>query len=191
MDMEAEEKIAYLEDALRQALEELQQSREQLRELQKLQEQWQESQRQMQRMREELQQKQEQLQKAEARIAELEKLKTPPPAFVKANKKKQQGGEKKPRKKREAQYNRARPRSQPTEIAEHRVVNCPECHQRLGGITLARQREVIDVPPPPAVIITEHRIYKGWCSNCQKWHETPVDLHEEVLGQGRKICAPR
>jgi hypothetical protein len=34
-------------------------------------------------------------------------------------------------------------------------------------------------------IVTEHRIYKGWCSNCQKWHETPVDLHAEVLGQGR------
>lgn len=177
--------MAYLEGALSQALEKLEQTEKQLRELQGLQEQWQESQRQLQRMGEELQQSREQLQKAEARIAELEKQKTPPPAFVKANKKKQQEGEKKPRKKRDAQYNKARPRSQPTEIAEHRAVNCPQCHQRLGGITLARQREVRAIPPPPQVVITEQRIDKGWCSNCQKWHETPVDLHEEVLGQGR------
>jgi transposase len=180
--MNAAEKIADLESALSQALEKLEQTAKQLRELQ---EQWQESQRQLQRMGEELQTRQEQLQKAEARIAELEQQKTPPPAFVKANKKKQQEGEKKPRQKREAQYNKARPRSQPTEIVEHRVVNCPECDQRLGGITLARRREVIDIPPPATVSVTDHRIYQGWCSNCQKWHEAPVDLHEEVLGQGR------
>jgi len=35
------------------------------------------------------------------------------------------------------------------------------------------------------VQITEHRIFKGWCAGCQKWHEAPVDLHVEVLGQGR------
>jgi transposase len=190
--MNAEEKIASLEDALRQALEELHRTQEELRALKKVQEQWQESQTQLQRMAGELQQtqgqlkeSQEQLQKAQVRIAELEKLKTPPPAFVKANKKKREDGEKKPRKKREAQHNKARPRSEPTQIVEHRVVNCPECHQRLGGITLARQREVIDIPPPPQVTITDHHIYKGWCSACQKWHEAPVDLHEEVLGQGR------
>lgn len=160
--MNAEEKIARLEETLSQALEELQQCREQLKE------------------------SQDQLQKAQARIAELEQKKTPPPAFVKANKKKREEGEKKPRKKRDAQYNKGRPRSgTPTQIVEHRVVKCPDCHLRLGGITLARPREVIDIPPPPAVSITEHRIYQGWCSNCQKWHEAPVDLHTEVLGQGR------
>ena len=168
--------MAYLEAALSKALAKIQ----------GLEEQWQESQEQLQRVSEELQQSQEQLQKAQARIAELEKLKTPPPAFVKANKKKPEEGEKKPRAKREARHNRGRARStKPSERVEHRVVDCPDCHQRLGGITLARLREVIDIPPPPAVIIEEHRIYKGWCSNCQKWHETPVDLHEQVLGQGR------
>jgi transposase len=178
MSMEAEEKIAILEEALRQALA-------QLRALQKVQGDWQESLDELQRVREDLRLSQEQLQKAEARIAELEKRKSPPPGFVKANKKKQQEGEKKPRQKREAQHNKARPRSEPTQITEHRVVNCPGCRQRLGGITLARHREVIDIPPPAAVIITDHRVYQGWCSNCQKWHEAPVDFHEEVLGQGR------
>jgi transposase len=138
-----------------------------------------------QELREALKQTQEQLRVALARIEELEKQKTPPPAFVKANKKKPEVEEEKPRKKRESQYNRARKRSVPTQIVEHRIVECPDCHLRLGGISLARCREVIDVPPPPVVEVTEHRIYKGWCAGCQKWHETPVDFCAQVLGQGR------
>jgi transposase len=134
---------------------------------------------------EQLGQMQEQLREAHARIAELEKLKTPAPAFVKANKQKAQESEKKARKKRDAHSNQARPRAVPTQIVEHRVVNCPQCDLRLGGITLARVREVIDVPVPPPVEVTHHRIYKGWCARCQKWHEAPVDLQEQVLGQGR------
>src|SRR5579872_1629542 len=90
----------------------------------------------------------EQLQAAQARIAELEQLKTPPPAFVKANTVKASEGQKQARKKREAKHNRARPRSQPTQLVEHRLVRCPSCALRLGGLTLARVREVIDIPPP-------------------------------------------
>lgn len=138
-----------------------------------------------QELREALKETQELLRVALARIEELEKQKTPPPAFVKANVKKPAPQEKKPRKKREAQYNRARKRSVPTQIVEHRIVECPDCHLRLGGLSLARCREVIDVPPPPVVEVTEHRIYKGWCSSCQKWHEAPVDFGEQVIGQGR------
>jgi transposase len=44
---------------------------------------------------------------------------------------------------------------------------------------------VIDVPPPPPIEITHHRIYKGWCAQCQRWHEAPVELTDQVLGQGR------
>src|SRR6185312_9846229 len=115
-----------------------------------------------QELREALKQTQELLRVALARIEELEKQKTPPPPFVKANAKKPKAEEKKPRKKREAQYNRARPRAVPTQIVEHRIVSCPDCSLRLGGISLARLREVIDVPPPPRVEVTEHRVYKGW-----------------------------
>jgi transposase len=127
----------------------------------------------------------EQLRVAQARIAELEKLKTPPPAFVKATKKKAPEEQKKARKKRDARHNRARPRSTATQIVEHRLVTCPQCHLRLGGLSLARSREVIDVPAPPPVEVTHHRIYKGWCAGCQKWYEAPMDLHEQVVGQGR------
>src|SRR5215471_4508339 len=90
-----------------------------------------------QELREALQQTQEQLRVALARIEELEKQKTPPPAFVKANAKKKAAEEKKVRKKRDAKHNHARLRSQPTQIVEHRIVTCPDCHLRLGGISLA------------------------------------------------------
>jgi transposase len=138
-----------------------------------------------QELREALKQTQELLGVALARIEELEKQKTPPPAFVKAEVPKPAAEENKPRKKREAQHNRARRRAMPTHIVEHHLAMCPDCDLRLGGISLARCREVIDVPPPSSVQITEHRIFKGWCAGCQKWHEAPVDLHTEVLGQGR------
>lgn len=132
-----------------------------------------------------LSQVREDLRVALVRIEELEKQKTPPPEFVKANVKKPKAEEKKQRKKRAAEYNHGRPRSAPTQIVEHRIVTCPDCQLRLGGISLARVREVIDVPPAPPVEVTHHRIFKGWCAQCQKWHEAPVDLHTEVLGQGR------
>jgi transposase len=132
-----------------------------------------------------LSQVREDLRLALVRIEELEKQKTPPPEFVKANVKKPKAEEKKQRKKRAIEHNHGRPHSVPTQIVEHRIVTCPDCQLRLGGISLARVREVIDVPPPPPVEVTHHRIFKGWCAQCQKWHEAPVDFHTEVLGQGR------
>jgi transposase len=159
--MTAEETIASLTAQLKEAVERLQEVTEHLR------------------------QTQEQLHQAQRRIAELEKLKTLPASFVKANQKKPTAEEKKPRKKRDVQFNRARRRATPTQIVEHRIVECPDCYLRLGGISLARVREVIDVPPPPPLEITEHRVYKGWCAQCHKWHEAPVEVSEQVLGQGR------
>jgi transposase len=68
---------------------------------------------------------------------------------------------------------------------EHRLVTCPTCQLRLGGSSLARCREVIDVSAPAPVEVTHHRIYKGWCAGCQRWYEAPADVHEQVVGQGR------
>lgn len=136
-------------------------------------------------LRAENQELREALSQALARIEELEKQKTPPPEFVKANVKKPKGEEKKPRKKRDAKHNHGRGRAVPTQIVEHRIVTCPDCHLRLGGMSLARVREVIDLPPPPPVEVVHHRIFKGWCAQCQQWREAPVDFQEEVLGQGR------
>jgi transposase len=127
----------------------------------------------------------EQLAAAQKRIEELEKQKTPPPAFVKANVNKPEAGEKKPRKKREAQYNHGRRREAPTRIVEHRIGSCPVCASRLGGVSVARRRQVIEIPPPPPVEVTEHVVYHGWCSECKHWREAPLDVRAQVLGQGR------
>ena len=194
--MTTDEQIAWLTEQLNQVVAELIQTQEELRmtkgelratqeELQRAKGELQSTKEEQQTTKEELQTTQEALGAAQVQIAGLQKVKTPPPAFVKANKKKPQAQEKKPRKKRETQYNRARKRAVPTHIVEHRIVACPDCHLRLGGISLARCREIIEVPPPPAVEVTEHRIYKGWCTRCQKWHEAPVDFSKQVLGQGR------
>lgn len=137
-----------------------------------------------QELREELAQVKEALRLALARIEELEKQREPP-EFVKANVKKRPAEEKKPRKKREGKHHRGRKRAVPTQVVEHRLVECPDCHLRLGGISLARVREVIELPELQPVEVIHHRILKGWCAQCQKWHEAPVDLHEEALGQGR------
>ena len=99
-----------------------------------------------QELREALKQTQELLHVALARIEELEKQKTPPPAFIKADVRKPAVEEKKPRKKREAQHNRARRRRLPTQIVEHHLLMCPDCDLRLGGISLARSREVMNQP---------------------------------------------
>ena len=125
---------------------------------------------------ERLRETQEQLKQAQAQIAELEKQKTPVPSFVKANKKKPKAEEKKPRKKREAQYNRARQRSVPTQIVEHRIVACPDCQLHLGGISLARRREVIDVPPPPRVDFYFFHILHYFLSTFSLYHPIPLSF---------------
>jgi transposase len=128
---------------------------------------------------------QEQLAMAHQRIEELEQQKTPPPAFVKANVKKPAGDEKKPRKKREAKYNHARRREAPTVVVEHRIKHCPVCVNALGGISVARRRQVIELPPPPPVEVTEHVVYHGWCRKSGTWQEAPLDVSRQVVGQGR------
>ena len=152
--MTADERIASLEEQLKQALEQVHLLQEQLAATQK-------------------------------HIEELEKQKTPPPAFAKANVKKPKAEEKKARQKRDSRHNHGRPRSAPTHIVEHRIVRCPDCDLRLGGISLARVREVIEVPLPSPVEVIHHHLFKGWCGQCQKWHEAPVEFQSEVLGQGR------
>src|SRR5947199_10160821 len=88
-------------------------------------------------LREELSQVKEALRLALARIEELEKQHEPP-EFVKENVKKRPAAEKQLRKKRDAKHNRGRVRGGPTQMVEHRIVICLQCHLRLGGISLAR-----------------------------------------------------
>lgn len=125
-----------------------------------------------------------QLETATKRIAELEKLKTPPPAWLKPNKGKI-ASEKKARKKREAKFNNARKLELATQTQVHALDHCGECGYQLRGQSLSRVRQVIDLPPPHPLEITDHQIIKRWCPKCEKWREPKVNLTNQVLGQGR------
>jgi len=138
----------------------------------------------LQSVREENRVLKEQLAAAHKRIEELEKQKTPP-AFVKANVVKPQENEKKTRKKRDPEHNRARQREEPTQIIAHPIECCPDCGGRLSAQHVARHRQVLEIAPPPPVEVIEHQVYRGWCSYCRRWREAPLDLSQEVLGQGR------
>ena len=159
--MTAEEQIARLEEQLTHILEQLRLKDEQL------------------------QLAQEQLRVAQARIEELEKQKTPPAPFVKANVVKPKAEGNKQRKKRDAKHNHGRPREAPTRTVDHPIKHCPVCASALGGISVARRRQVIELPPPPPVEVTEHVVYHGWCSQCGTWREARLDVSREVVGQGR------
>ncbi len=159
--MTAEEQITRLEEQLTQVLEQLRLKDEQL------------------------QVAQAQLRVAQARIEELEKQKTPPPPFVKANVVKPQAAGKKQRKKRDAKHNHGRRREAPTRTVEHLIKHCPVCASALGGVSVARRRQVIELPPPPQIEVTEHVVYHGWCSHCGAWREAPIDVSGQVVGQGR------
>jgi transposase len=119
----------------------------------------------------------------EAREA-VEKAKRKPPSWVKPNKAKKEGP-KPPRRKREASANKARRREAPTRVVEHTLERCPDCNYPLFRRKVAHVHQVVDIPPPVAVEVTEHRAIGGWCPHCRRWHAPRLDLGEEVLGQGR------
>ncbi|MEO7002208.1 MAG: hypothetical protein ABI068_10295 [Ktedonobacterales bacterium] len=139
----------------------------------------------------------EQLARAVQRISELEAKKTPPPAFVKAN---TLAVTKRERKRRAPEANHARRREEPTVVVRHALTTCPDCGNRLGGVHVGRRRQVVEIAPPPPVVVTDHQVERGWCAQCQRWREAKLDLRGQTLGQGRlgsgwrvwwPICARR
>ncbi len=72
-----------------------------------------------------------------------------------------------------------------TEIRQHALERCPECDYKLSGHSIARRRQVIDLPVMPALQVVEHQVIKRWCPKCKAWHTPKLDLSREVLGQGR------
>ena len=119
--------------------------------------------------------------------AELDKYKSEPPSFVKPNTAKPKDkAQKQPRRKRAKDQNGARRREQnPTQTMQHRVEQCPTCAYPLQHPQLALRRQVIELPPPQPIEVTEHQLYKSWCPRCSKWHQAQVDLSTQVIGQSR------
>jgi transposase len=124
------------------------------------------------------------LETANKRIAELEKLKTPPPPWLKPNKVKAEIA-KKVRRKRDPQFNNGRKLQTATRTQVQALDHCGECGYELRGQSVSRVRQVIELPPPRPVEITDHQILKRWCPKCEKWREPKLDLTNQVLGQGR------
>jgi len=117
------------------------------------------------------------------RLAALEK-RLGVPAFVKANRPKKE----KPangRKKRAAKHNQARRREAPTRVETHAVDECTTCGYHLRGESEAYRRQVIELPEPQPVEVTEHHIVKRWCPVCQAWQQPEMKWAERVVGQGR------
>jgi len=134
------------------------------------------------RLRAELAQAPELIAQLQARLAELERRKTPPPPFVRPD---TPPPAPKPRKKRASQHNAGRPREEPTQIVLHALERCPDCGYRLRGQSVARTRQVIELPEPQPVDIIEHRVLKRHCPVCDRWWTPQVDFGGHVLGQGR------
>jgi transposase len=124
-----------------------------------------------------------------ARVAELEQQDKPPsakspPSFVKPNRPKRDTADGK-RKKRATKYNTSRRREKPTRVERHVLDHCPVCDYRLTGESIDYTRQVIEIPPPPPVEISEHLVVKRWCPHCAAWQSPTLDLSQAVMGQGR------
>jgi hypothetical protein len=87
-----------------------------------------------------------------------------------------------PRRKRARGF--GRPRMAPTCRRVHALAACPTCCLPLSGGTVARTREVIEVPLGPATV-TEHVYLARRCARCGgRWQPGP-ELDGLVVGQGR------
>lgn len=107
-----------------------------------------------------------------------------PPACVKPNRPAPTTA-KAPRKKRDRRHNTSRFREMPTQVIPHALDSRPDCHYGLQGHSLDYTRQIVEIPAPQPVTIIEHRVFKRWCLPYQRWHSPCLDLHGQVLGQGR------
>lgn len=125
------------------------------------------------------------------RIAELEAEladRKPPkgksaPDGAKSNRPKKEQNEK--RRKRASDQNHGRRLETPTRTVDHHLDHCPECNVRLYGKSLDYARQVVELPPPQAAEVIEHRVIKRLCPCCCRWQSPTLDLRGHVFGHGR------
>jgi transposase len=121
-----------------------------------------------------------------AALARLEELtgKREAPSFVKANTPKPAGA-RPPRRQRRKEQNGARRREAPTQYVRHALPACPDCGYALHGGQVVQRRQVVDLPPPVSVLVTEHQVVARWCPACARWQRPRRVAAGLVLGQGR------
>jgi hypothetical protein len=88
------------------------------------------------------------------------------------------------RRARAAEQNGARPLDPPTAFETHAYERCPDCGYPVRGGSVWWERQVVDLPPPAPVVVTEHQFIRRWCPVCQKWRVPPLPANL-TLGQGR------
>jgi transposase len=72
----------------------------------------------------------------------------------------------------------------PTQTVDHALDRCPECGTTLGGGSVKRTREVIELAPLPVQIIA-HQFIERVCPLCRTRVTPSVDLGDQVVGQQR------
>ena len=68
---------------------------------------------------------------------------------------------------------------------EHHIERCPECSCKLRKKRVAWSREVIDLPPPQAVEVTEHVRSSRDTVRSVRHGSTPGQASREGVGQRR------
>ncbi len=126
---------------------------------------------------------QEQIASASARMAELEQAAQRRHPFGKAARPRSDEPAK-PRRVRAPEQNRGRPLDPPTAFATHAYERCPDCDYPLRGGSVWWERQVLDLPPPAPVVVTQHLFVRRWCPVCGTWCVPPLPAGL-ALGQGR------
>ena len=89
-----------------------------------------------------------------------------------------------PRKARAPEQNHGRRLDPPTAYATHQYERCPDCDYPLRGGSVWWERQVVDLPPPVRVGVTQHTFIRRWCPVCRQWRVPPLPT-DLALGQGR------
>ena len=88
-----------------------------------------------------------------------------------------------PRKRRAQNFGRRR--DTPTDVVVHALEQCPDCGTALGGGTVKRRRQVLEVEPSPLQVI-EHVFVERTCPAChRRWTPRAAALGGAVVGQQR------
>ena len=121
----------------------------------------------------------------EARLAALAAAPGPPPSVQLQHPRPAAPALKPARKQRAAAHNHGRPRATPTAIRIHAYDTCPTCAYTLRSQSIARCREVRDVPLLTPVQVIKYQILKRYCPHCECRRELELRLDGLVIGHGR------
>jgi transposase len=72
----------------------------------------------------------------------------------------------------------------PTAFASHAYERCPACAYPLPGGSAWWARQLVDLPSPAPVVVTEHTFVRRWCPTCGTWCVPPLPA-DLALDQGR------